>query len=93
MTMTPEQQVQLEYEVEFGANAESANNLYLKDFIEVRREQMQTAFNNCEPNAEELMKLKYMSMAIEDLATAVQSDIDTGKMASSSLGYENEFKE
>jgi len=83
--MTNEEQGQYEHEVEFGRKAQVAYDTYIKDFLEVKNNQLRGEFINCEPNPDELMFLKNLQMALMELQTSVESDIDTGKMASRML--------
>ena len=84
--MTPDQKEQVEYEIEFGRKAKTAYDLYVEDFLEAKNNELRNEFINCEADPDQLMHLKNLQMTLVELQTAIQSDIDTGQMASKMLG-------
>lgn len=82
----------LNEEVDLANRAEHAYTLFIKPFIQRKKDQLFEAFEaTAISDTESLKEIKLMSVALSALDSEILSVIDTGKMASLSLN-ENEDK-
>ena len=87
--MTPEQREQLEIEQSVGRRAQASYEGYIKSFVEEKREILFENFRNLPLSAEaELMEVKRMLYAIDQLELEITEQIRTGQMASQALNEE-----
>lgn len=80
----------LEQEVLYGNKAKKAYKLFVKDFIDAKRKQLYETFKTVElTNEQDLIAIKRLDLALSSLEAEIQSAIDTGRMASISLGNDS----
>ena len=84
-TLTQEEY--LRKQIKLGNDAERAYKLYLKDFIKSREDKVLQSFKECDiSNMNILAEIKRLDMVIQDLKSAILSDIAIGKNAAKELG-------
>lgn len=87
--MTPEEREQLELEQSRGSRAQNAYDGYIQNFCEEKRAVLFDAFRNLPLTAEaDLMEVKRMLYAVDQLEIDITQQIETGKMASQALNKE-----
>ena len=79
--MNIEQEARLQSEVELGRRAQQASDLYIEDFIKRLERELYESFISCTLDVDQLVRIKQLSMVIEDMKKRVLSDIDGGKVA------------
>ena len=87
MERTPaEQQEQLDNEVRLSDKAKQAYKTFIEDFVEQKRFSLFAAFRELPLTAEtELMEVKRMLFAVDQLESEVLTVMNTGKMAAITL--------
>jgi len=80
---------QLEQEQIIGRRAENAYNLFIKAFVEQKKNQLIESFLECPiSNVDLILEIKRTMYVLDNLNMEVNSIIQTGKMASRSLNNE-----
>lgn len=83
-------QIDLESEVRRGNNAQIAYDVYLKIFIKECKEQIIDAFFLTPfEDADKIMDIKRLSIAVESLEIRILQDIETGNLAAYQLAQKN----
>ena len=92
---TPEeQQEQLDNEVYLADKAKQAYGSFIEDFVEQKRFSLFAAFRELPLTAEkELMEVKRMLFAVDQLESEILTVMNTGKMASITLAERSKEQE
>ena len=94
MKLTPEQREQLEVERSKGNLARNAYEAYIKSFVEAKRAVLFEAFRNLPLTAEDdLLEVKRMLFAIDQLELEITQEIQTGQMASEPVNKAEEAEQ
>lgn len=84
--LTPEQKESLELARQRGRVARQAWESYMKDVIQDRRENIFDTFSKTRPdNVDQLVILRHLLAAVDDLESAVRVDIERGEYAAKQL--------
>jgi len=75
----------LKTEVRLGERAKVAYEDYLRNFIDVRKNDLYLKFIKCESDTEKLLALKRSHDVLLELETSVINDIQTGMLAGKQL--------
>ena len=79
----------IEREIEYGKKANTAYDLYIKDFIDDARNRIFEAFEELNiSDTDGLLQLKLMQSSIKALEDSVLSDIESKKLAEKQLQSE-----
>lgn len=88
MAISEELYIKLNEEAGIGRNAQKAWDVYVKDFIIKRNNEIFESFCNA-MNDEEVISIKKEHNALAELENSLRSDIVTGKMAQKQLDDDN----
>jgi hypothetical protein len=87
---TDAQLSQLNQEIESGKRASKAYDIFLRQFIDDKREQLYQAFrDNSLEDINKLADIKRLDLALASIENEVFSVIETGRLASISLNNDN----
>lgn len=84
--LTPEQKGVLEHERTHGRYAKNAWDNYLKDLLQGRRDEIFDTFRKTRPdNVDQIVILRHLLAAVDDIERAVLIDIERGEYAAKQL--------
>lgn len=79
--MNTEQEANLRRDIDKGQKAEHVLEMYLDGFLTQLEQELYQGFCQSQPDPDQLMDIKRLSMAVAALRNRVLADIDSGKAA------------